>query len=416
MAISKELRAEYENIIGHVSKLMIENAGDWTKRYKDYLHVLNPKSTECTRIRRMKNMFQIETPITRYLSISYAKKAKNAVVFDLRVYGHSIGNLVVKLDAKVKSILDADVFDSEKLLKMREDITYVAFNENNSNALKWVRNQLARDTIIYDMLDRWITKYIDDKIVNGDEADGLNKKQKTVKYAWKSEELRRLRSILQLGEDTLNLETEHACENLLLKELSKKDGTGKYIKNIQPVTICDTGFFQLATCLKGSDAKKDISKITYSKQYGGGIDILARISKGNKSELCVIELKDKYEHNERPIKAMKQAISYAVFLDYLIRDERANGESLSWYEDIFTNGRTITDKIRINVVVAMPYESGVESQSQVSEEDAGLVNEKFVLDINGHNDELVLHYIFFKPEALQQDGINEGIVTSLFDK
>lgn len=413
MDISKDLRTEYEEIIEHVSELMRDNVGNWSERYREYLEVLNPQSVEYKRIKRLKNMYKISRPITRYLSISYTKKARTAVVYDLRVYGHSIGKLIVKLDDKVKAILDADVFDKKELKKIRDNITYVVFDKKNSKSLKKIVEILDEDKSIQNKLEGWIDKNIDEKIKNG---IGIDKKQSTVEYAWNSNEMKSLRSILKLGEANLKLESEHACENLLLKELSKKDGTRKYIKDIQPITICDTGFFQLSTCLKGSDAKKGINDIKYAKQYGGGIDILARISKGNKSELCVIELKDKYENSESPIKAMKQAITYAVFLEHLIREEKANGENVSWYKDVFLNKKQPKDKIRINVVVAMPYANGVGSRKQISEEDKSLANVKLPINNNGYSDELVLHYLFFKPEALQQDGIEEGIVTSLFDK
>ena len=426
--ITDSLRAEYSDVIKHVSGLMENNIDEWAPRYKGYLGVLDPKSVECIRIKRAKNLFQIEKPLTRYLSITYAKEAKSTIVFDLRVYGHSIGNLRFKLNKKAKELLDAETLDRDKILKIRDSLSTVSFKRDNGRSLVQVRNLIEdKNDDLYIHLDRWIKNNIVKKLKDYSEEilectdayellDSSISKSKSVSYSWVSPELSELRSILQAAEDKFNLESEHSCENLLLKQLAQTDGKIKYIKHIQPVTVCDTGFFQLATCLKGSEAKKSYENISYAKQNGGGIDILARISEGSKAELCVIELKDKYEYPERPIKAMKQAIAYSVFLDYLIRAEQANNADLSWYSNVFTDGRPLKDSIRINVVAAMPYKAGVSNPSEISNEDKSLVNEEIKINVCGHEDTLVLHYMFFKPEALRQYGIENGIVTSLFDK
>jgi len=426
--VCDELRTEYKEVIDHVSKLMEDNQDEWTSRYKGYLEVLDPQSLECSRISKAKNLFYIKKPITRYLSITYAKEAKSTIVFDLRVYGHSIGNLRFKLDKKAKELLDAEVINREEILKIRDPLTTVTFKRDNGRSLVQIRDLIEdKNDELYNRLDKWIKhnivkklKEYDDYILESTDTlallDGSIAKSKYVSYGWVSDELSELRSILQSAEDKFNLESEHSCENLLLKQLAKKNGIIKYIKNIQPVTICDTGFFQLSTCLKGSEAKKSYKNITYAKQNGGGIDILARIRKGSKAEICVIELKDKYEYQERPVKAMKQAIAYSVFLDYLIRDEQVNSERISWYRNIFTTGRKLEDSIKINVVAAMPYEDGVNNSNEISDEDISLVNEEIKINVYGHEDTLVLHYIFFKPEALQQFGIADGIITSLFEK
>ena len=60
---------------------------------------------------------------------------------------------------------------------------------------------------------------------------------------------------------------------------------------------------------------------TYSER-GGGIDILARIKplKGI-SRICVMEVKDENKPAESQATAMSQAVTYAVFIAYLLRSK-----------------------------------------------------------------------------------------------
>jgi hypothetical protein len=226
-----------------------------------------------------------------------------------------------------------------------------------------------------------------------------------------------LRSILESAKTKFVPQSEHSYENLLLRKLAESS-SDKYVRNIQPIKLVKSGFFQMPTCLKGSDAKKKYTSIGYAAQNGGGIDVLARIKRGNTVELCVIELKDEYKKEERPVKAMKQAIAYAVCLDYIMRSSRVNDENASWFNNIFAsdNKSKLGESININVVVAMPYMSGADSKDTLSEEDKCIAGKTKDITVYGHKDKLTLHYMFFKPEALKEHGIENGIITSLFDK
>ena len=108
---------------------------------------------------------------------------------------------------------------------------------------------------------------------------------------------------------------EHRVENCLLREFSKKLGIEKALCNIQPIKLYNL-FFQMPTPLKAS---------THAPKYcvkGGGIDILARIKplKGI-SRICVMEVKDENKPAESQATAMAQAVTYAVFIAYLLQSK-----------------------------------------------------------------------------------------------
>lgn len=138
---------------------------------------------------------------------------------------------------------------------------------------------------------------------------------------------------------------EHLIESDLLAEFSKSNSTNKRLCNIQPVRLCGM-FFQFATPLMAS--KKEI---TYSNQYGGGIDILARVRHlDNSVRLCVMELKDHNNGSEPPEKVMKQAIAYASFLARLLRSDSGD----EWYKIMGFSGN-VPEKLIIDAVIVMPY-------------------------------------------------------------
>lgn len=108
---------------------------------------------------------------------------------------------------------------------------------------------------------------------------------------------------------------EHRVENCLLREFSKQLGKEKALCYIQPIKLYNL-FFQMPTPLKASTHNP-----TYSER-GGGIDILARIKplKGI-SRICVMEVKDENKPAESQANAMAQAVTYAVFIAYLLRSK-----------------------------------------------------------------------------------------------
>ena len=142
---------------------------------------------------------------------------------------------------------------------------------------------------------------------------------------------------------------EHRLENRFLKEFAKRTRTeGKVLCNIQPVKLYNC-FFQLPTPIKASTHNPE-----YAEEKGGGIDILARVkSVEGDSRICVMELKDENKNNESQADAMKQAISYAVFLANLLR----SGSGQNWWDFIMnreTKSKPIPKDLNIDVVTVMP--------------------------------------------------------------
>ena len=149
---------------------------------------------------------------------------------------------------------------------------------------------------------------------------------------------------------------EHRVENCLLREFSKKLGIEKALCNIQPIKLYNL-FFQMPTPLKASthDPKQSVR--------GGGIDILARIKpqKGI-SRICVMEVKDENKPAESQATAMSQAVTYAVFIAYLLRSKSGQ----HWWNFFMerslteTKGKDVTTRnkvpkpLHIDVVTIMP--------------------------------------------------------------
>ena len=88
----------------------------------------------------------------------------------------------------------------------------------------------------------------------------------------------------------------------------------------------------------------------YSKQHGGGLDILARIGTGGRATyLCVIELKDENTSAEPASHAIAQAIKYTVFIRELLR----SSVGAAWWK-LFDFGGLIPDKLLLHAACAMP--------------------------------------------------------------
>ena len=189
---------------------------------------------------------------------------------------------------------------------------------------------------------------------------------------------------------------EHTVESAFLTDLEKKKGTGKTLKYIQPVEIRGKRF-QMPTPLGASNlhsikSQADLTNskfLKYSKRSRGGIDILARRRIASHTYITVIELKDKYEENEPPQKAMYQAVAYATFIRELIRSDAADGTG--WY-NLFLNkiDETVPSRVPavlvIKCVVAMP---------EVKKLDNNLLKQncKVLEPFNNSKDRIELHFI-----------------------
>lgn len=195
---------------------------------------------------------------------------------------------------------------------------------------------------------------------------------------------------------------EHRVENCLLREFNKKVGIEKAICNIQPIKLYGL-FFQMPTPLKAS---------THHPEYqikGGGIDILARIKpvKGN-SRICVMEVKDENKPSESQAIAMSQAVTYAVFIAYLLRSKSGQ----HWWN--FFMGRTLTARnvkngtIQIPVIKEIPKHLDIDVVTIMPN---GLTEEycDVELSLEGLDTTLHCHSLYYDGDTFQK---NEAFVFS----
>lgn len=353
----------YQQFANETSKLLDKQEQEWIDRYSGYYNGIEENKEY---VEAVCKCFRPKAPITKYLSIGRVKDVGLRVDIDLRFMGCSIAEITVKPDKKLKERAE----NKENISEAVHEYTRVTFKEN---ALKNIKDRLPKD--MRDEFDEKIRKL------------NLLDEEKNGKWEWNSSELKKFRRFMKSIQNDVEF-NEHMVETLFLRELNKRSGKGKYLKYIQPCKICGQ-YYQFVTPLAASDAKNENLNLS---RKGGGIDILARKKRGNESRLCVIELKDKYEKSEPPAKAIKQAIAYAVFIIKLIRCSEAQGAL--WYKKIMGINKKLSpdEPIKINAVAAMPYPD--ENSTELSEEDTAFAKEKVMVG----NDEIHLHYIFFKKE------------------
>jgi hypothetical protein len=136
---------------------------------------------------------------------------------------------------------------------------------------------------------------------------------------------------------------EHRLESKILTDFNKRSSLEKALVGIQPVTLAGIRFGMPTSVGASGTSEAPV----YSKQNGGSIDILARKrARDGKVYLHVIELKDKYES---PVRVVKQAIQYAVFIRELLRSD--SGED--WWR-LFGFKRKLPEKLSITAMSLMP--------------------------------------------------------------
>lgn len=328
-----KLDDEYSEVIKK-TKHLIESEEEWIARYKKYIKKINDNREQ---LKEARNKFIVPKPFKLYMPIS---KAMNSV-FNLRFCGQDVADLKINTDNEV----------------------VIRFNKKAKNIFELMSSE-----------DKKYFENLEDKF-----------------YPWTGEEANRFRKIVKaFPTEKLCGQPEHKLESDLLDNYLQKSSQGKEILNIQPITMLKgSGFFQMPTPLKASNAKDGI--IEYSAEKGGGIDILARIGSGN-THLAIIELKDKYEKNEPPEKAICQAIAYATFIRELLRSE--SGEK--WWE-FFRFGGDIPRSLKLFAIISMPNSKNA--------------NKDFVYTCN-HNainlsldgeDKLELGYIYLENEGSPQE-------------
>jgi hypothetical protein len=180
---------------------------------------------------------------------------------------------------------------------------------------------------------------------------------------------------------------EHRIESLLLTEFSKTKSTDKILCNIQPVKLAGITRFQMPTPLSASN----MNNLRYSGKDGGGIDILARIGRGNGTKLCIIEVKDENVPKEPPTKAIQQSLTYAIFIRELLRS--SCGEA--WWK-LFGYTRNLPKKLDLYVAYAMPSNSC---------NNTTFADQKFEIK----EDRFHLHYMYFQ----EKDNKASEIISSL---
>ena len=277
-----------------------------------------------------------------YLSVSKVKNATaSKASFDLRYAGQSIAELIVeKKTGSPFSRVSYEVtltIDSERAQTNQEHFNFPPKNE---------------------------------KVICGS-------------FDWNGETAKRFRKHfhqdLGRAKDAKGKNQEHKFESVILTDMRKTKSVGKKLIAVQPVLLCGERF-QMPTPIQASNVKND--SIKYAKQYGGGIDILARAGTGGKAtNLCVIEVKDENTSSESPQVAMKQAIAYATFIRELLR--ASNGKE--WW-NLFGFRGEIPESLTIFTVVAMP--EGTKDEVFEGAEIAV-----------GDQDKFVLHYIFIDSET-----------------
>ena len=189
---------------------------------------------------------------------------------------------------------------------------------------------------------------------------------------------------------------EHRVENCLLREFSKQLGKEKALCYIQPIKLYNL-FFQMPTPLKASTHNP-----TYSER-GGGIDILARIKplKGI-SRICVMEVKDENKPAESQATAMAQAVTYAVFIAYLLRSKSGQ----HWWD--FFMGRSLKatkekdGTTRIHVIKEMPKSLDIDVVTIMPQGTTEEFCDKHIL-LDELDTTLHCHSLYYDKELFQKD-------------
>ena len=177
---------------------------------------------------------------------------------------------------------------------------------------------------------------------------------------------------------------EHRLESLLLTELSKT--SSKALPHMRSVRVGGLRF-PMPTPLRASNHKE----VQYSGQHGGGIDILARAGFGRGAGLCILELKDENTNREPPRDAVKQALTYAVFIRELLRSEAGR----QWWR-LFGFGGDIPHCLCLTAACAMPAE--------------GFMDYSFAgLELPVGQDTIALQAIYFTEKGNKMMGVESSL-------
>lgn len=343
----------YDAVVERVKNLLKDNQ-EWHDRYAGYADAL---STAAPTLQAAAKKFRVPAPFQLYLSVSMAKKCtKDKAFFELRFHGRSVATLMVSLkndEVQLAAKKPDAICNALQNLEMTDAVNHLAVCAANKN------------------------------------------------ISWKSEEAKLFRKIysdLELkmtsGEVSLPGQPEHDMESWLLQNYAQKSSVGKELLYIQPVTMAGTDAkFQMPTPLRASNAKDGTEQITYAKQYGGGIDILARMGRGKQTTLAIMELKDENKKTEPPEKAIRQAIAYATFIRALLRDTECGS---AWWH-FFGFGGEIPKKLNLKAIIVMPNAPGTATDFVGETISLGKNDDKIT------EDTLTLGYIYRGNGGLKQE-------------
>ena len=322
MEIENELRLGEINDIVFETLRLIRTNDEWIGRYREYARLITDNLDD---IKQARKAFREWSPLKFYLNVTNAKKASIRLTLGVRYQGQEVAELI---------------FNKAKNEAPMLNTTSNNYEKKNSDYFGWQKS--------LDMVD------------------------------WHGAEAKAFRNFFKKNPPRIDTiakhNEEHRLESLLLSEFSKNKSAEKALQNIQPVKI-EGIRFPMPTPISASNHKA----IKYSKSYGGGIDILARVGKsGYSAKLCVIELKDENDPKEPAIEVIKQAAAYAVFIRELLRSESGS----DWWK-LFGFNKPLPKKLTLYATCAMPSGEG---------NDYYFANK----EIQIKEDVIRFHYIYFR--------------------
>lgn len=291
-----------------------------------------------------------------YVNIKQIKNSKNVIEFSLCYLGQKIGIIKVANNNTISLVLDENLNEANRKYFGLESIEKIV-SETPTKAKK--------------QMNDWS---------KSDEAKAFRKHFKDIS----SEKLPR--------------QKEHMIESALRTELGKTERP-KTLCGIKPISFIKNTQCHMKTAISASKSCNE--KIEYpSSGNGGDIDILCRRRTSfGKSRLTVIEVKDENKKEECFDRAIKQAISYAVFLVNLIHSK--SGEK--WMK-IWGLQNQPKENLVIDAVVAM--KTG-ETKPSYSGEQLLLKND------DGTTDSIELHYIEITSEINPEHNESVRFETSM---
>lgn len=290
-----ELLNSYAELIEIIDGKLEEDKS-WLPYYKGYGQQLARSANE-EKYKKAKRTIRKNNPFELYVTMG-AIDEKTKPIFHLRYLGQSIGKLEYKNDQVYLSVAD----------KQEQNEKYFAYKGPAFEDEKWTSPK-AREFRSY--------------FTNAKDFEGTKK-------------------------DGLPYSPEHMVENALFSELGKRSSTNKSLLRIRPISY-GGNLMHLKTAVKGSDTKNDIYEIS-DKGQGGEIDCLCRRTiGGGKSRLVVIEVKDQNQSGETFDIAIKQVLTYAVFLRKLLRSEAGKD-----WKKVLGMKNQYKSNIEIEAVAAMP--------------------------------------------------------------